>query len=319
MVDHAAPETTNTQTHELRLQVPPSRKDDFASYLVGLGLAGFVEGALDCDIPFEYGPDHLHHDYYVDHDNGQTPLVFYATTRAELEETLQRIRSGLASLGLGPDELQVAWGILDEADWKDSWKQSFRPLLVAGRLAILPPWEDPQQHKADVHIIIDPGMAFGTGQHETTQLCLRLYLERTPLSFDRVLDVGTGSGILSIAAHKLGCRNVTGCDIDPDSARIAAENARLNGCAGIQFSARAIESFADAGFDLVFANITARPLISLLPGIASKALTGATLISSGVLVSEAEEFQAALESAGFVVVETMRHNDWIGFLARRAQ
>lgn len=305
------------RTVELRLTVPPGKKEDFASYLLGLGLSGFVEGALDCDIPFEYGPEHLHHDYYVDHDQGMSPLVFYATSRSELEAVLSRIAAHLHESGLEAHELQVGWDEISETSWKDSWKESFRPLLLSGCLAVLPPWEDPAQHPAQVHVIIDPGMAFGTGQHETTQLCLRIFLERSKRAYGDVLDVGTGSGILAIAARKFGCNKVTGCDIDPDSIRIAKENALANGHPELKWSTAPASAFQDAGYDLVFANITARPLLSLLPALAQKARPKAHFIASGVLLSEQDEFAAALAGAGFEVLDTLQHNDWVGFWARR--
>jgi ribosomal protein L11 methyltransferase len=303
-------------TQELRLHVAPKVKDDFADYLLELGLSGYVEGSLDCDITFEYGPDHLHHDYYVDNDQGRSPFVFYSVDKAELEETLLRIRQGLTEAGIDPAALTVEWGELAEASWKESWKESFRPLRIADELVVLPPWEPLADHPAPLQIVIDPGMAFGTGQHETTQLCLGLYLSKTARRFERVLDVGTGSGILAIAADKCGCPFVLGCDIDPDSVRIAKENAVLNGVPEIGFTADPLEHISASGFDLIFANITARPLMSLLDGMAAKAALGACLVTSGVLATEEEEFTVALRAAGFFVTERQQAGDWIGLIAR---
>jgi ribosomal protein L11 methyltransferase len=303
-------------TYELSIKVPAHKKEAFIGYLLSMGLSGFVEGALDCDIPFEYGPDHLHHDYYVDHDNGENPLMFYAAERGELEATLAKALANLDAIGLKEGEVQVVWKTMSENSWKESWKESFRPLLIAQELAILPPWESPADFPVAVHVVINPGMAFGTGQHETTQLCLQLYLEQTPRVFESVLDVGTGSGILAIAARKFGCQELLGCDIDAASVSIARDNAVANGCPELEFTNDDVSLLPAKSFDLIFANITARPLMSLLRPIAATALPNATLITSGILVTERHEFEAALEDVGFSVTHVLQKNDWIGFVAR---
>lgn len=306
-------------THELRLHVPAEQKDRFSEFLLGLGYSGFVEGSIDCDISFEYGPEHLHHDYYVDNDKGMSPFVFYSVLKEELEEMLGRIHENLSGIGLEREQLGAKWKVLEDAEWKESWKDSFRPLALGEDLVILPPWEDARTFAGRVSIVIDPGMAFGTGQHETTQLCLSMFLYHTKRSFKRVFDVGTGSGILAIAARKFGCDGlILGCDIDPDSVRIAAENAILNDCPDIKFTNDAVARINENNFDLVFANITAKPLLSLIPAIVERAAVGAEVLISGVLDSEEQDFTDVLRANGLRVRFRTRQRDWIGLIATRS-
>jgi ribosomal protein L11 methyltransferase len=306
-------------THELRLQLPAEYKDRFSEFLLGLGYSGFVEGSIDCDISFEYGPEHLHHDYYVDNDKGVSPFVFYSVLQEELQEMLARIYENLANIGLERSQLTAEWKVLQDAEWKESWKDSFRPLAVGDDLVVLPPWEDASAFAGRVAIVIDPGMAFGTGQHETTQLCLSMFLYHTKRRFLRVFDVGTGSGILAIAARKFGCDGlILGCDIDPDSVRIAAENAVLNGCPEIKFTNDAVAHIDEKNFDLVFANITAKPLLSLIPAIVERAAVGAEVLISGVLDSEEQDFTDVLRKNGLNVRFRTRQRDWVGLIATRS-
>jgi ribosomal protein L11 methyltransferase len=305
------------ETIELTLSIPSDRKHDFSEMLVGVGLSGFVEGSVDCDIPFEYGEDHLQRDYYAEQDQG-SPFVFYGERRAELDEKLNLIQQSLSSWGLDDLNLSVAWAALRDADWKESWKQSFRPLRIGPDCVVLPPWEDPQQHPARHTIVIDPGMAFGTGQHETTQLCLRLFFEQDSFAFSKVFDVGSGSGILAIAAAMAGAGTILGCDLDPDSVRIAQENASANGCPHIQFTEERIATIKFEGCELIFANIQARPLAAILKDIVRCASPSCRFIFSGILKEEDIWFRDQMLSAGLVPSKVLEQGDWLGIEARFA-
>lgn len=305
------------ETFELTLSVPSVRKELFSEMLVGLGFSGFVEGSVDCDIPFEYGEAHLQRDYYAEHDSG-SPFVFYSENRKELEDKLGTIQLSLADWSLADLDLNVTWATLKDADWKESWKQSFRPLRIGADCVILPPWEDPAQHPARYTIVIDPGMAFGTGQHETTQLCLRLFFDRSVFPFSKVFDVGSGSGILSIAAAMAGAEDVLGCDLDFDSVRIAAENAAANGHPQIRFTDQRLAQIDYSGCDLIFANIQARPLAVLLPDIVRCASPSCLFIFSGILKEEESWFRDQMGQSGLVTEKVVEQGDWLGMEARLA-
>lgn len=304
----------DVETFELTLSVPSERKEQFSEMLVGLGFSGFVEGSVDCDIPFEYGEAHLQRDYYAEHDSG-SPFVFYSSDRAELVDKLEAIQRNLQG-ALSDLDLKVTWASLNDSDWKESWKQSFRPLRIGADCVILPPWEDPAQHPARFTIVIDPGMAFGTGQHETTQLCLRLFFDRSPICFSRVFDVGSGSGILAIAAAMAGAEEVLGCDIDSDSVRIAAENAAANGQPQIRFTDQRLKQIDYNGCDLIFANIQARPLAVILPDVVRCASPSCIFIFSGILKEEESWFTDQMSRAGLVSQRVVEQGDWIGMEVR---
>ncbi len=307
--------TSPDLTHELRLAVPASAKETFSELLLHLGISGFVEGSIDCDIPFEYGEEHFRHDYYADHDQG-SPFILYDPSRETLEAHLKAIINNLEQWNLKETDLRVNWASVADQDWKESWKESFRPLHVGAECVILPPWEDPESFAAKEKIIINPGMAFGTGQHETTQLCLKVYLDETKRSFDRVFDVGTGSGILAIAAVKFGCSQVLGCDIDADSVRIARENAELNSCPEIVFTADRLNTLSTTENDLIFANIQAKPLSKILADIVSRGSPKCTYIFSGILAEEEQWFAEQMSAHGLVAQKTLAQGDWLGILAQ---
>lgn len=302
-------------THVLTMSVPHAQKDELCGLLLSLGLSGFVEGSVDCDIPFEYGEDHLSRDYYVEHDQG-SPFVFYGASRRELEERLELVMTALESREESPSlELQVTWAEMNDSEWKESWKESFRPLAFGDELVVLPPWVEPAQFAQKHKLIMNPGMAFGTGQHETTQLCLKLYLQATPRQFSRVFDVGTGSGILAMVCRLYGCKQIVGCDIDPDSVRIATENALENGLDHLRFVSTPLADIHEPPFDLVFANIQAKPLTKILHDVVRLGSAGSTFIFSGILEEECEEFLNNMRLQGLRVQRQIRQGDWMGFIA----
>lgn len=174
-----------------------------------------------------------------------------------------------------------------EQNWVQLTQSQFEPIRISGRLWIVPSWHEAPDPEALV-LVLDPGMAFGTGSHPTTRLCLE-WLERTVEVGDSVLDYGCGSGILAIAAAKLGARQVLGVDIDPQAVKAARDNAERN-AAAVDFadSAKAVEG----QFDIVVANILSNPLKALAPAIAGHVRPGGRLALSGILVEQAEEMIA---------------------------
>ncbi|HZH31440.1 MAG TPA: 50S ribosomal protein L11 methyltransferase [Pyrinomonadaceae bacterium] len=200
---------------------------------------------------------------------------------------------------------------VESHDWLGEWKKSWQPVEVGARFVVAPPWGEVEDRPGRICIRIEPGMAFGTGTHETTRLCL-VALEKY-FTGASLLDVGTGTGILAIAAAKLhaGAR-VEACDTDAEAVEIARENARLNGVpAQISFRAGTIEE-TSASFDCVCANLTADVIVPLLP-----ALIGATcgrLILSGILDTQADAVRARLAQLGASEPETVRDGEWVAII-----
>lgn len=298
--------------YELVISVREDEKETLTDILNEAGETDFVEGAVDCDIDFDY--DELREiDYYKQYAN-DLPVVLYSEDLARLEKVAAYVREqGVMRLGR---ELTHLLRPIADQNWRESWKQSFRPLDVAGVFCVFPPWEDPAQFVHPHKIVIDPGMAFGTGQHETTQLCLELLI---PLQgVKRVLDVGTGSGILAIAARMRGAGFVLGNDIDPESVEIARDNAAKNGVSEVQFTAKLVHEIKEDGFDLLFANIQNKPLRNIMKDIVARGAPHAKFLISGILATEMDEFGPFLVSQGLKIISTRQKGAWMGIFCERA-
>jgi ribosomal protein L11 methyltransferase len=211
---------------------------------------------------------------------------------------------------------------IQETNWVEAWKEHYHPIPIGQRLMILPSWyQNPDP--ARIPIIIEPGMAFGTGTHPTTQICLELLETHFPVQARSVLDIGCGSGILTIAARKLGADNVLGVDIDPEALDNARKNAELNGVAGQIVwgvgSVREIQGgqFAFASADILLANILAPIIIRLLDsGMADLLQKQGIMILSGILADQEEEVVAALKRHQMRGLERRQVGDWVGLVAQ---
>jgi ribosomal protein L11 methyltransferase len=225
----------------------------------------------------------------------------------------------LQAFGLRPiGELRTR--IVHETDWADAWKAYFPVLRVGRRLVIRPTWRRHRAATDDVVIALDPGMAFGTGLHPTTRLCLAA-LE--PLAADgrlaasRVLDVGCGSGILAIAAIKLGAASALGVDIDPIAVESTAANARRNRVVRrLRVRAGSLPT-AGAPFDVVLANLVAGILVPMAAALHDELRPGGTLLASGIFRDREDEVRVAFEAAGLAVAGRSADGDWVALEARR--
>ncbi len=239
--------------------------------------------------------------------------------RAKAEEirgAMERLRENLAGLmDLGP--LTVETSVNDDAEWKDRWKEYFVPTRVSERIVVKPTWREYQRTGDELVIEIDPGMAFGTGTHETTSLSLRM-LEKYVTPASRVLDVGTGSGILAIAAVLLGAEDVLGIDIDEDAVRVANENLALNGTAD---KARAIRGDLTAGVDykadIVVANLLADLVMRLSPDAGRHLEKGGIYITSGILTSKKAQVAEVVKQSGFDILEVLEDGEWCSIVGRK--
>jgi ribosomal protein L11 methyltransferase len=236
---------------------------------------------------------------------GDVLVRAYLVVDADLDARRQQLEEALWHLGQILPLPQPAYRPIVETNWSESWKVNFHPCL-GRRLMIIPAWLNPPLEPDDVAIRLDPGMAFGTGTHPTTQLCL-LAIERYLPPAAPVLDLGTGSGILSIAAAKLGAGPILAVDIDDEAVRVAGENTAANGVAEcIQVAQGSLAEVLAGqfgaqwrGVPLVVANILARVIILLLgQGLADTVAPGGRLIVSGILDVQAAEAHAALQQAG---------------------
>lgn len=253
---------------------------------------------------------------------GDLQVRAYLKIDAQIEETRQRVEEALWHLGRIRELPPPTFRTIGETNWAENWKQHYKPVPIGERLIIVPAWmESPDTLR--IPIQIDPGMAFGTGTHPTTQLCLELLESHTPQGSD-ILDIGCGSGILSVAALKLGAARAFGVDVEPDAVPAARENAAANGVAE-QFTA-ALGSVPEvqAGIfeirqaPLVVANILAHILRRLLDdGLADLLTPGGLLILSGILDEQVVTMQTKLTEHGLRVVAQRQIDDWVALVAKR--
>ena len=206
---------------------------------------------------------------------------------------------------------------LNEDDWAESWKQYYKPVPL-GRVTVVPAWEKYEAKEGEIIVRMDPGMAFGTGTHETTRLVIRLMQDELK-GGERLLDVGTGSGILSICASKLGAASCNAYDIDPVAVKVARDNALADGChnitVGVSDLLRGVD-LSEGKYDFCVANIVADIIIRMLPDVKDYILPGSPLILSGIIGERAEEVREAVKKNGFTVEREIYENDWVGMLVR---
>jgi ribosomal protein L11 methyltransferase len=241
----------------------------------------------------------------------------------EIEVMLALISQALPG-GLPEPRLQF----VGKSDWAESWKAHFHPMRVGQHFVIKPSWRDYTPTTDDIVIEIDPGLAFGSGLHPTTQLCLKL-LEEMPLRGQTLFDVGTGSGILALAALKLGAASVRAVDVDDVAVRVARENFERNGYSlpsppplegeGAQIQV-AVGSAADTGrrpWDIVVANILANTIIELLPDLKAALAPNGQLILSGIIAEQEASVTAAATAQNLHLVDRRIEEDWVALVLQR--
>ncbi len=293
---------------EINLDVPAPGIDLVCNELAELGCEGVTVEDRPLDTFVVPDPDENIPEYF-------RVKTYFPHTEA-INELSARITEGLAWLaplvpGLLP--LNLEWHCLKDEDWAEGWKQHFSATAIGKRLIVKPSWEELPSTDGKVIVNIDPGMAFGTGTHGTTLLCLEslaaLYAE--PPYPARVLDVGTGSGILAIAAAALGAQRVLACDIEPESCRIAAENAARNGVAHLVEVTEAPLESLEGGFDVVVANILAEENIRLGVELTKRLAPGGILLLSGILTEKESLVTRAFADFGLSGPEVWHSAEWV--------
>ena len=264
---------------------------------------------------------------YVDQDlqekmEGLSQIRLYLEDNAQAMETVRHLQEELALLrrqnpGRDLGTLEIRISNLQDEDWENSWKQYYQPIPIGNHLMVVPQWLDPSQDPARLPIRLDPGMIFGTGAHASTQMCM-MALEETIHGGEAVLDLGSGSGILSITALALGAASAIGVDIDPKAEDIARENAAFNGIYSDRFTAVTGDVIADqvmmerlaGSYDVVLANIVADVIIPLSPIVPQFLKPEGVFICSGILDRRLEEVRQALHKAGLSEVAVHTMEDW---------
>ena len=273
---------------------------------------------------------------YVDEDlaarmQGRSRITFYLETGDEGFARMGQVRLALEALKRQRSDcgtLLLTMDTLEDADWENNWKQYYKPMEIGERLLVVPQWEqeDPAVRAAlgtRVPLILEPGLTFGTGSHATTRLCLTA-LEKAVQPGSRVLDLGCGSGILSIAALKLGAVSALAVDIDDKCLDVAYENAAMNGIGREAYTVLAGDILSDTdlrgriggGYDLVVANIVADVIIALAPAVRPLLRPEGRFLCSGIIDTRAPEVAGALTGAGLEILQTQEADGWFAYLCR---
>ena len=239
----------------------------------------------------------------------KTPLSMMETFRYRLAE----LAAGNEAFG----PLLLEFHSVNDSEWKEVWKQYFKPFYASEHLVIKPTWESFDPQPDDTVIEIDPGMAFGSGTHETTAMCLSL-LEQTIVGGEEIIDVGTGSGILAIGAALLGAGHVLAVDIDPNAVKVASENVKNNHVDNlITVKHGNLLDHISAVCDICVANIISDVIISFAKPLKAHIRPGGIFICSGIVSSRADEVQQALCAAEYEIRQKAVKGEWVAFLCRR--
>ena len=293
-----------TAWYQVSCEIPATFSETFADFLTILTGCGVCTENRAVD---SFSPDEIP-------ELTTTTITCYLPDSCDLDQHLTRIHSFLAEHTPRPlPELFVSR--LGEEDWADSWKHHFKPLQIGTRLLITPSWEPVSPDESRSVITLDPGMAFGTGGHETTRLCLEC-LEQI-LAYpddnrqgDRTLDLGTGSGILAIAAAKLGIQQIDAVDIDPQAVLVAEENCQLNQVSTqVQCSTTPLEQLSGS-YTIILANILAETLVSMAPQIIQRLSPGGHLILSGILAEREELVQDGFRPFPITLEASLQAGEW---------
>ncbi|WP_062306302.1 50S ribosomal protein L11 methyltransferase [Alicyclobacillus sendaiensis] len=242
--------------------------------------------------------------------------------RGEIEQrvrdAVRRVRE--AGLDPGPQASDVRVERVDESEWKDAWREQYHPIPIGRSLVIAPVWADPadlEPYRGRRVIAIEPGMAFGTGHHQTTQMCAEILADVVRPGM-RVVDVGTGTGVLAIAAALAGAERVVAIDLDPVAVSAAIDNVQKNGLAD-RIDVRQGDLLnalrPDETFHLAVANILRDVVIALVPQVRPRLVDGGMLLTSGYIESQREQVEQALRHHGFSVVRRSHQDDWVSVLA----
>ncbi|MBL9129144.1 MAG: 50S ribosomal protein L11 methyltransferase [Verrucomicrobiales bacterium] len=254
-----------------------------------------------------------------DRIRGECRVAVYVASSDFLDaDRRRRLRDGLAAIracGLDVGAGRVSWKRVKAADWTESWKRHFRPLIVGKQLLIRPSWSRRRPGRGQQELVLDPGLSFGTGQHATTGFCLAEIVRLRPRSGPAaLLDVGTGSGILALAAARLGYAPVRGFDFDPEAVRVARENADLNGLADrvrlVRGDVSRLPARPGKRYEVVVANLTADLLEKHAPLLLAQGKPGSALVLAGILAEEFDRVRDRFESLGARPMRSKRQREW---------
>lgn len=302
--------------YEITLDTPSAEIELRCGELEALGIGGFI---IEDENDFHsFLQNNTQYWDYVDEEleqkySGISRIRFYLTEDEDGAAALKTVLARFPACSVSS---------VQDSDWENNWREYYKPIEIGEKLVVVPEWEEiPQDGR--VPLILDPGLIFGTGSHATTRMCLKT-LEQFSAPGKKVLDLGCGSGILGIGALVLGYTDCTGVDIDPKAPDVACANAALNGLGADRFRVYAGNVIGDSklvqrlgtGYDIVLANIVADVILALAPSVRAFMAEDAVFICSGIIDGREKEVAAALEKAGFTILEHLHEEEWNAFVCR---
>ena len=265
-----------------------------------LGFADFINESV---LTIEEGA--MVKGYFKDSENFMNTLNY-------IKESVDK----LGEFGFDKGEGIVTYHKVNEDDWANNWKQYYKPTKVGEHIVVKPTWEEYEEKPGEVVVELDPGMAFGTGTHETTRMCIKA-LEKKVKKDTTVFDIGTGSGILSIAAAKLGAKHVVGVDLDPVAVESAKKNLEFNKVNNIEILYGDLMEVVEGKADIVVANILADIIMFLSEGVRAFIEDGGYFIASGILNTQRDKVTDKLKALDFKIEEVMEDGEWICIIAKK--
>jgi len=265
-----------------------------------LGFADFINESV---LTIEEGA--MVKGYFKDSENFMNTLNY-------IKESVDK----LGEFGFDKGEGIVTYHKVNEDDWANNWKQYYKPAKVGEHIVVKPTWEDYEEKPGEVVVELDPGMAFGTGTHETTRMCIKA-LEKKVKGDTTVFDIGTGSGILSIAAAKLGAKHVVGVDLDPVAVESAKKNLEFNKVNNIEILYGDLMEVVEGKANIVVANILADIIMFLSEGVRAFIEDEGYFIASGILNTQRDKVADKLKTLNFIIEEVMEDGEWICIIAKK--
>lgn len=305
---------TQTDWLQIKATVPLAQLDELVAVMSMINNYLQIEDYSDIDLKTCYGD--LIDESILNADKTIASVSVYVSADVGVSDSLAFLRERCETNGI--DAKIDIIGVC-EADWANAWKAYYKPIKIGERIVIVPAWEKYDAKDGEIIVRMDPGMAFGTGSHETTRLVIGL-LEKYVKSGERVLDVGCGSGILAICASKLGAGLCRAYDIDPVAVKVARENIKDSGQKNITCNQsdllRQVDT-RDGGYDIICANIVADIIIRMTPDVAPYLNDDGVLLASGIILERAGDVISCFEANGFEIVETVEDNGWCALAVKK--
>lgn len=306
--------------HEVAIHTVEENEEKLSIFLNTISKGVSVEHSIDIlkqkvdnfDEKFRLDPK--------DYPESNIRLVVYFDETQDIDGRIKDIKEYLTQTDLvNKEEIEIDRKIIEESDWENEWKKYFHSFRVSDTFVIVPSWEmeDYSYEESDRLIKLDPGMAFGTGDHPTTSMCLK-FIESTVKPEHNIIDVGTGSGILSIASHLMGARSIKATDIDELSIKVAYDNFMINDCEeDIILETADLLKNEDGRYDIVIANILAHIIEEMISNSYDKLNTNGYFIASGIIVEKRDDIVNKMTEAGFKINVILEDGGWVSILAEK--